>query len=88
MRSHKYVEFVRGYLHVKSWGGMTSTLVRIVAGSDKTVEIEALTRTRLAGRNRWLNPSERARVPRTAVRYCPVATGEAERASRAQVAVL
>jgi hypothetical protein len=85
VRSYKYADFLRGYLHVKSWGGMTSTLVRIVSGSDKTVEIEALTRTRLGGRNRWLAPGERARVPRTAVRLSPVATGEAELASRPRV---
>lgn len=58
---------VYAFLTICGWHGTTSTRVVIVGRTSKRVRIRAITRTKLAGRNRWLEPGEEALVPNTAV---------------------
>lgn len=60
---------VYSYLTITGWHGSTSTLVMTVGMTPKRFRIRAITRTRLAGRNRWLDPGEEALVPKSAVRH-------------------
>lgn len=65
---------VYSYLTITGWHGSTSTLVMTVGMTAKRFRIRALTRTRLAGRNRWLEPGEETLVPKTAITHGPVGT--------------
>lgn len=60
---------VYSYLSISGWHGTTTTLVVTVGWTPKRYRIRAITRTRLAGRNRWLEPGQETLVPRTAVRH-------------------
>jgi hypothetical protein len=57
------------FLRLNSYGGYTETKVLVIGVRPKTLIIEAIVRTKLAGRDRWLEPGKRARVPKTAVRW-------------------
>lgn len=60
---------VKSLLVIAGWHGTTATPVLTVGMTPKRFRIRAITRTRLAGRGRWLNPGEEALVPRSAVRH-------------------
>lgn len=60
---------VYAYLVITGWHGTTATKVVTVGHTPKRFRIRAITRTRLPGRNRWLEPGETALVPRSAVRH-------------------
>lgn len=60
---------VYSYLVICGWHGATATQVVTVAVTPHRYRIRAITRTRLAGRNRWLEPGQEALVPKTAVRH-------------------
>jgi hypothetical protein len=60
---------VYSYLVLAGWGGTSRTLVLTVGSTPKRFRIRALTRTKLAGRCRWLEPGEEALVPKHAVRH-------------------
>ncbi len=60
---------VYSYLRLSGWHGTSSTLVVTIGSTPKRFRIRAITRTRLAGRNRWLEPGQEALVPKTAVRH-------------------
>lgn len=56
-------------LRLNSYGGYTETNVRVIGERPKTFIIEAIVRTKLAGRDRWLDPGKRTYVPKTAIRW-------------------
>ena len=60
---------VYSYLVISGWHGATATKVITVGRTPKRIRIRAITRTRLAGRNRWLEPGQEAIVPPSAVRH-------------------
>lgn len=60
---------VYSHLVLQGWHGVSSQLVVTVGETPRRFRILALTRTRLAGRDRWLLPGETALVPKTAVRH-------------------
>lgn len=62
----------RAALLVKGgWGGRTETEVKVIGETPKRYRIEAITRTKLAGRERWIGPGETALVPKYAVHFRP-----------------
>lgn len=65
----RYATPVYAYLVITGWHGATSTLVLSVGRTPRRVRIRAITRTRLAGRGRWLDPGQETLVPLSAVRY-------------------
>jgi hypothetical protein len=70
---------VTGYLVTHSpWGGFsTRTKVEVVGETPKRYRIRALTKTRLAGRMRYLEPGATVLVPKHAVRdNCQRCDGE------------
>lgn len=60
---------VHSLLVISGWHGTTSTPVLTVGITPKRFRIRAIERTRLSGRNRWLEPGEEALVPKSAVRH-------------------
>lgn len=60
---------IYSYLVIVGWHGATATKVITVGETPKRIRIRAITRTRLAGVGRWLEPGAEALVPRTAVRH-------------------
>lgn len=60
---------VYSYLVISGWHGTSSTRVITVGSTPKRFRIKAITRTKLAGRGRWLEPGQEALVPKTAVRH-------------------
>lgn len=57
-----------GVLRLSGYGGYCEIPIVVVGYTPRKVRIEAIKRTRLAGRLRWLEAGETALVPRTAVR--------------------
>lgn len=60
---------VYALLVLSGWHGSSATKVICVGSTPKRFRIQAITRTRLAGRGRWLEPGQRAFVPASAVRH-------------------
>jgi len=60
-----------GYLNLDGWEGLTSQRVEVLSQTPKRTRIRALTRTKLAGRSRWLQPGQTALVPQYAVTEKP-----------------
>lgn len=60
---------VYAHLVLNGWAGLTTTRVITVGSTPTKFRIRALTRTKLGGRNRWLEPGQEALVPRSAVRH-------------------
>ena len=56
-------------LVIVGWHGATATPVVSIGSTPKRFRIRAITRTRLAGRMRWLEPGQETLVPKTAVRH-------------------
>lgn len=56
------------WIQLDGWVGRTQARVEIVGETPYRYRIRAVTRTRLAGRQRWLNVGETALVPKHAVR--------------------
>jgi hypothetical protein len=50
---------VYSYLVISGWHGASSTLVMTVGITPRRYRIRAITRTKLVGRNRWLEPGDR-----------------------------
>ncbi len=65
---------VKSHLMVAGWGGTTVTEVLTVGTTPRRFRIRAITRTKLAGRDRWLEPGQEALVPLSAVRHGPWST--------------
>lgn len=59
---------VYAMLVISGWHGATATRVILTGITPKRFRIRAITRTRLAGRGRYLEPGVEALVPKTAVR--------------------
>ena len=59
---------VRSLLCLNGWEGRTETPIWIIGETPKRYRIRASQRTKLAGRNRWLESGETALVPKSAVR--------------------
>jgi hypothetical protein len=65
-----------GHLQLDSFAGRSSTRVDVIGVTATRYRIRAITRTKLAGRARWLNPGDVALVPHSAVRdNCEVCKG-------------
>lgn len=60
---------VYSYLVISGWHGSTATRVITVGQTPRRFRIRAITRTRLAGRGRWLEPGQETLVPTSAVRH-------------------
>lgn len=60
---------VYAYLVLSGWHGTTATKVLTVGMTPKRFRIRAIARTKLQGRNRWLEPGKEALVPKSAVRH-------------------
>ena len=58
----------RAFLRIDGWHGNIEQQILIVGETLKCWRIQAITATRLAGRNKWLNAGEEIVVPRFAVR--------------------
>lgn len=59
---------VYGFLVISGWHGTSATRVIVTDMTPKKFRIRAIARTKLAGRNRWLDQGQEALVPKTAVR--------------------
>ena len=59
----------RGWLVLGGWDGVSFREVSIIGETPKRWRIQALERTKLAGRDRWLEAGETTLVPRRAVRF-------------------
>lgn len=57
-----------GHLQLDGYAGRTATPVEIISTTRTHYRIKAITRTKLAGRERWLNPGDEALIPHNAVR--------------------
>lgn len=57
-----------GTLVIGGYGGNARYRVEVIGQTPKRLRIKAITRTRLGGRIRWLEPGETALVPTHAVR--------------------
>lgn len=64
----------KGLLLLEGWEGRTETPVEVVGCTKKKYRIRAITRTRLAGRYRWLAAGETTLVPKHAVRLTSACT--------------
>lgn len=58
---------ITGRLVLDGWAGRSETLVEVIGQTPKRLRIRAITRTKLAGRDRWLRAGEVALVPAAAV---------------------
>ena len=56
-----------GFVYTNSYAGRRENRVEIIRETPKRYEIRAITRTKLAGRDRWLENGEVAMVPKWAV---------------------
>jgi len=56
-----------GYLCLNGYAGRSETKVEIIGETKDRYRIRAITKTRLAGENRWLNPGEIELVPKYAM---------------------
>lgn len=68
---------VYGYLVLSGWHGASATRVLVVGLTPRRFRIRAITRTRLAGRGRYLEPGAETLVPLTAVRIAAEALPDA-----------
>lgn len=59
---------VRTLLCLDGWEGYSETPVHLVGETPKQYRIQAIERTKLAGRSRWLKPGARVLVPKRAIR--------------------
>lgn len=59
---------IYGTLAVDGWWGRSLTRVEVIGQTAKRLRIRAIERTRMAGRDRWLEPGEVALVPTYSVR--------------------
>lgn len=59
----------RGWLVMDSWAGRSEQLIEVVRATPTRFVIRAIDRTRLAGRDRWLECGDEAKVPQRAVRF-------------------
>jgi hypothetical protein len=57
-----------GYLGLDGWAGRRERKVEVVGETPKRYRIRAIEKTKLAGRNRWLDVGKTALVPKYAVR--------------------
>lgn len=57
-----------GRLALGGYGGNALTVVEVIGQTPKRLRIRAITRTRLPGRLRWLEPEQVTLVPTYAVR--------------------
>jgi hypothetical protein len=53
---------------VSTYGGYTETPIRIVGETRCRYRIQAIERTKIAGRDRWLSPGATTLVPKHAVK--------------------
>lgn len=60
---------VYSYLVLTGWHGSSATKVITVGETPKRFRIQAIERTRLAGRGRYLEPGQEALVPKHALRH-------------------
>lgn len=62
-------------LWLNSWAGLHSEPVIVIAETAKRYRIRVEQRTKIAGRDRWLNVGETALVPKHSVRFEDHPTG-------------
>lgn len=62
----------QGYVVVDGWSGRMEYAVMVIGETPKRYRIQAVMRTRLAGRDRWLNVGETTLVPKHAVMFTSV----------------
>lgn len=57
----------RGTLVIDGFAGRFEQTVALIGETPKRYRIQAITRTQLAGRRRWIDPGETALVPKSAI---------------------
>lgn len=58
-----------GYIQLDGWGGRTESHVLVIGETPKHYRIQAIARTKLAGRDRYLDAGATALVPKRAVSF-------------------
>lgn len=61
----------KGYLYIETFAGQSRSPVTVIGETAKRYRITVETRTKLAGRHRWLEPGPSALVPKYAVDLRP-----------------
>jgi hypothetical protein len=61
-----------GYIQLDGWHGRIQQLVPVVGETPKRFRIRAITKTKLAGRQRWIGPGQTALVPKHGVTDKPL----------------
>lgn len=59
----------RAFLNLNSWAGHSCKPIFVIAETPKRYRIEAIERTKLAGRDRWIERGQTALVPKYAVSF-------------------
>lgn len=59
----------QAYIQLDGWGGRTETAVLVIGETPKRYRIKAVMRTKLAGRDRYLNAGDTTLVPKRAVTF-------------------
>jgi hypothetical protein len=59
----------QAYIQLDGWGGRTESRVLVIGETPKRYRIQAIARTKLAGRDRYLNAGETTLVPKHAVSF-------------------
>ena len=57
------------FIQLDGWSGRSESRVLIIGETPKRYRIQAITRTKLAGRDRYLNAGETTLVPKRAVSF-------------------
>jgi len=60
------------YLNLNSWGGLSSYRIEVIGETPKRFRIQAITKTKVAGRQRWLKPGDTTLVPKHAITTEPL----------------
>lgn len=58
-----------GYIQLDGWGGRSESKVVVIGETPKRYRIRAIARTKLAGRDRYLNAGETTLVPKRALSF-------------------
>lgn len=57
------------YIQLDGWSGRSETRVLVIGETPKRYRIKAIMRTKLAGRDRWLDEGQTTLVPKRAVSF-------------------
>jgi hypothetical protein len=58
-----------GYIQMDGWSGRHEYRVLVIGETPKRYRVQAVTRTKLAGRDRWIDAGQETLVPKRAVSF-------------------